>query len=127
MASNIRKMTVNPRSSKYMYISKLNRKTCMKNGIESIVHINMRQNMATCDKNTKHAINISMDKTCCINLDYGFMGLIRGGDNPNKETLIYIPHIRCHHHLNSYNLSCHQGDRTRVCLKLSWYHRGLVL
>jgi len=77
----------------------------------------MRQNMATCDKYTKHPINISMDKTSCINSVYGFTELIRRGDNPNKKTLIYIPHIRCHHHLSSYNLSCPQGNRTRVCLE----------
>ena len=79
----------------------LNRKTCMENGIESIgTH--------------KHAINIIMDKTSCISSDYGFMGLIRRGDNPNKETLIYIPHISCRHRLSLYNLSCPQGNRTRV-------------
>jgi len=42
-----------------------------------------------------------MDKTSCTSLDYGFTRLIRQGDNPNKKTIIYIPHIPCHHHLGS--------------------------
>jgi len=36
MTSNIRKMTVNPRSSKYMYISKSESENMHGNGIESI-------------------------------------------------------------------------------------------
>jgi len=31
-----------------------------------------------------------VDKTSCINSVAGFMRLVRQGDNPNKETLIYI-------------------------------------
>jgi len=46
-----------------------------------------------------------VDKTSCIGLDFGFMRLIRQGDNPNKETLIYIPYTPCHYNLSSYNLS----------------------
>jgi len=42
-----------------------------------------------------------MDKTSCTSSDYGFTRSIRQGDNPNKETLIYIPHITCRHHLGS--------------------------
>ena len=36
---------------------------------------------------------------------YGFMSLVRRGDNPNKETLIYIPYIPCRHNLSVYNPS----------------------
>ena len=42
-------------------------KTCMEGSMKS---------MST----YKHAINISMDKTSCTSLDYGFTGLIRQGD-----------------------------------------------
>jgi len=56
-----------------------------------------------------------MDKTSCISSDYGFTGLIRQGDNSNKETLIYIPHISCRHRLSLYNLSCSKSNRTIVC------------
>jgi len=58
-----------------------------------------------------------MDKTSCISSEYGFTGSIRQGDNLNKETLIYIPHISCWHHLSSYNLICPQINRTRVWLE----------
>ena len=34
-----------------------------------------------------------MDKTSCTSSDYEFTGQIRQGNNPNKETLIYIHHI----------------------------------
>ena len=51
MTSNIRKMTVNLRSSKYMYINKSESKKCMENGIESIG----THNHAT--KYGKHVIN----------------------------------------------------------------------
>ena len=57
-----------------------------------------------------------MDKTSCISSDYEFTGLIRQGDNPNKETLIYIPHTSCRHRLNLYNLSYPKGNRTIVYL-----------
>jgi len=89
----------------------------MENGIESISTHNHATNILTCDKYTKHSINISMDKTSCISSDYRYTGLTRQGNNPNKETLIYIPHIRCHYPLSSSNLSCPQGNRTRVCLE----------
>jgi len=58
-----------------------------------------------------------MDKTKCISSDYGFTKLIRQGDTPNKETPIYIPYIPCRHRLSSYNSSCPQSNRTRVCLE----------
>jgi len=45
----------------------------MENGIESISIHNHATNMATCDKYTKHMININMDKTSYINSGYGFM------------------------------------------------------
>jgi len=32
--------------------------------------------------------------------------LARRGDNPNKETLIYIPYISLHHQLGIYNQIC---------------------
>jgi len=112
MTSNIKKIkgtTVNSKSSNYMYIDKsesesMHRKQCRELKYKE-----------TCDKYIKHAINISMDKTSFISSYYGFMGLIHQGDNPNKETLIYIPHIPCRLHLSSYNLSCPQSNRTRVC------------
>jgi len=47
--------------------------------------------------------------------DYEFTGQIRQGDNPNKETLIYIPHISYRHRLSLYNLSCLKSNRTIVC------------
>ena len=71
----------------------------------------------------KHAINklnmisISMDKTSCTSSDYGFTGQICQGDNSNKETLIYIPHISCCHRLSLYNLSCPKNNRTIVHLE----------
>ena len=55
-----------------------------------------------------------MDKTSYISSDYGFMGLIRRGNNLNTKTLIYIPHISCRRHLSLYNLNCPQDNRTRV-------------
>jgi len=58
-----------------------------------------------------------MGKTSCTSSDYGFTRLIRQGDNPNKETLIYRQHIPYRHRLSSYNLSCPQSNRTRVCLE----------
>ena len=64
-------------------------------------------------RDLKHAINTSMDKATYTSLDYGFMRLIRRGDNPNKETLIYIPYISYHHDLSSYNLSCLHNNRIR--------------
>ena len=63
MTTNIRKMTVNPRSSKYMYINK--------SESEDMHGKRYREHRYTqscdkiwqiCDKYTKHAINISMDK-----------------------------------------------------------------
>ena len=63
----------------------------------------------------KHALNTSMKKTSCTSSDYGFTGQIRQGDNPNKKTLIYIPHISCRHRLSLYNLSCPKNNRTIVC------------
>jgi len=43
-----------------------------------------------------------MDKTSCTSSDYEFTGQIRQGDNRNKETLIYIPHISYRHRLILY-------------------------
>ena len=34
------------------------------------------------------------------------MRLVHWGDNPNEETLVYIPHTSCHLNLSVYNLSC---------------------
>ena len=65
----------------------------------------------------KHVINTSVDKTSCTSSDYRFMGLIRQGDNPNNETLIYIPHISCRNRLSLYNLSCPKSNKTIVYLK----------
>ena len=48
-------------------------------------------------------LNTSVDKTSYISLDFGFIRLIQRGNNPNKETLIYIPYTSCHHNLSSYN------------------------
>ena len=47
-----------------------------------------------------------MGKTSYISSNYAFTRLIHQGDNSNKKTLIYIPHILCRHYLSSYNLSC---------------------
>ena len=65
--------------------------------------------------NKLNIINTSMDKISCTSSNYGFTGLIRQGDNPNKETLIYIPHISCCHRLSLYNLSCPKSNRTILC------------
>ena len=92
MTSNIKEMTINLRLSKYMYINESESK-------------NMHEKRYGEIGTYKHAINISVDKTSCISSDNGFMGLIRLGNNSNKETLIYIPHNWCHHHLSPYNLS----------------------
>jgi len=58
-----------------------------------------------------------MDKTSCTSSDYGFTGQIRQGDNPNKETLIYMPYISCRHRLSLYILSCIKNNRTIVYLE----------
>ena len=101
----IRELAVNLKSSKYMCIDKSESENPQKMVSRVQVHINMRRDI-------KHAINISMDKTSCTISDYGFTGLIRQGDNPNKETLIYIPHISCRHHLSLYNLSYPQSNQS---------------
>ena len=36
-------------------------------------------------RDIKHVINTSMDKTNYTSLDYGFKRLIRQGDNPKKK------------------------------------------
>ena len=65
---------------------------------------------------TKYAIN-KYGQFYLYKLRLWIHGVIRQGNNTNKETLIYIPHIQYHHHLSSYNLSYPQGNRTRVCLE----------
>ena len=83
-------------------------KTCIEGSMKSIgtyKHAVNKLNM----------INTSMNKTSCTSSDYEFTGQIRQGDNPNKETLIYIPHILCRHRLSLYNLSCPKSNRTIVC------------
>jgi len=51
-------------------------------------------------------------KTACTSLVYGFMKLVRWGDNPNKKTLIYIPYFSCRHCPSVYNPSCSQTSQT---------------
>ena len=58
-----------------------------------------------------------MDKTSYTSSDYGFTGQIRQEDNPNKETLIYIPYISCRHRLSLYILSYPKNNRTVVYLE----------
>jgi len=53
-------------------------------------------------------LSANVDKTNYTSLNIGFMRLIHRGDNPNKETLICILYIPCHHCLSSYKLSCPQ-------------------
>ena len=57
---------------------------------------------------------MSVDKTSYTSSDFECMRLIRRGDNPNKENLIYIPYTPYRHHLSSYNLSCPQCDRIEM-------------
>ena len=64
--------------------------------------------------NKLNMINTSMDKTSCTSSDYEFTGQIRQGDNSDKETLIYIPHISYRHRLSLYNLSSPKSNRTIV-------------
>jgi len=99
-----------------MYISKSESESMHEIRCREYSNIIMRHIWKTCDKYTKHAIN-KYGQFKLYKLGLWIHGVIRQGDNPNKETLIYIPHIRCHHHLNLYNLSCPQGNRTRVCLE----------
>jgi len=85
-------------------------KTCIEGSIKSIgtyKHAVNKLNM----------INTSMDKTSCTTLDYRSTGQISQGDNPNKETLIYISYISCCYRLSLYNLSCPKSNRTIVCLE----------
>ena len=88
----------------------MNRKICIEHSVESICiykHGNETSN---------NMLGVNVGKTSCMSSNYRFMRLICREDNPNKETLIYIPYTPCHHHLNSYNLSCPQINRTRVCI-----------
>ena len=73
----------------------MNRKICIEYSVESIgtyKHGNETLN---------NMLGVNVGKTSCTSSDYRFMRLIRRGDNPNKETLIYIPYTPCRHHLNS--------------------------
>ena len=47
-------------------------------------------------------ILLNTRKTNCTSSVYGFMRQIRRRNNPNKETLIYIPYTSRHHSLSSY-------------------------
>jgi len=55
---------------------------------------------------SSNTLNTSVDITSCTSSDFVFMRLIRQGNNPNKETLMYIPYALYHHRLSVYNLSC---------------------
>ena len=83
-------------------------KTCIEGSMKSIgtyKHAVNKLNM----------INTSMDNISCTSSYYGFTGQIRQGYNPNKETLIYVPHISYRHRQSLYNLSYPKNNRTRVC------------
>ena len=89
-------------------------KTCIEGSMKSIgtyKHAVNKLNM----------INTNMDKTSCTSSNYGFTEQIGQVDNPNKKTLIYIPHTLCRHRLSLYNLSCLKSNKTIVCLELSSY------
>jgi len=58
------------------------------------------------NKTSSNALNISVDKTCCISLDFGFLRLIGRENNSKKKTLIYIPYTLLHYELNIYNQNC---------------------
>jgi len=83
-----------------MHVSiNLNKKICVENRVASI-HPNM--NEVSSDEMYRS------DKTSCTGSVDRFMRLIPRGDNPNKETLIYIPYTSCLHQLSTHNLSCPQ-------------------
>jgi len=68
----------------------------------------------TCNEPSRNMLSANVDQTSGTSSNVGFMRLICRRNNPNKETLIYITYILCHHGLNSYNLSCPQCKRTRM-------------
>ena len=47
--------------------------------------------------------NVNIYKTNCINSNSESMRLERQGNNPNKETFMYIPYASLLHQLGVYN------------------------
>jgi len=47
-------------------------------------------------ENRKSRVKLISSKSDCIRLGYGPMRLVHRRNNPNKETLIYIPFVSCH-------------------------------
>jgi len=71
----------------------------------------VRTYIQSCIEILNRVLDASAGKTSCVSLVYRFTRLVRQGDNPNKESLIDIIYISCHHCSSRHNPGCRQTSQ----------------